>query len=243
VNLNQQNGKMNNGRTWIVVGAVTLVGLLTFQSYNQPAADVQQAKASDLIQSGSNAGATVQGEGVLHTSSVRPAVGIDAAISNKQISAVSNAAVAVARPAGTPNLSLGSALMLESVRASRARVRKLESAQQKRITKKQRNAQLNNQVAFTRRSLDLARNQLQQIELRKAALKPGSEQSMSGDASLSTRVSGLKGRIKQLEQALSVRQAALRQSQQQLAMSAGYPVGIVVDSMPADVARRSHHRF
>ena len=241
-----QSGKMNNGRAWIVLAAVSLVGLVAFQSYKKQPVDVKHAQDSTSIQTIPATAvktAAVKGVGVTQT----PAAGVDRAAAHKDVSAASNGGAAVARSAGNrqtaSNVSSGSALMLQSVRASRDRVRKLASAQRSGMTMKQRNAQLNYQVISTRRSLDLARNQLRQIQQRKTVQKPGSQQLKKAGSSRFASIPALKSRIKQLQQRLSARQAALRQSRQQLAMISRYPGGPSPDAMPAGMAHHSHHRF
>jgi len=241
-----QNGKTSNGREWIVLAAVFLVGLVAFQSYRTQPVDVKHAQDSASIQRSPATAvktAAVKGAGVTQTQ----AADVDRAAAHKNVSAASNGGAAVARSAdnrqAAANVSSGSALMLQSVRASRDRLRKLASAQRSGMTVKQRNAQLNYQVIATRRSLDLARNQLRQIQQRKTVQKPGSQQLKSAGSSRFASIPALKSRIKQLAQLLSARQAALRQSRQQLAMVSRYPGGPSPDAMPTGMAHHSHHRF
>ena len=235
-----QNGK-NYGRAWIVLAAVFLVGLVAFQSYRTQPVDVNHAEDSTSIQT--KPATAVKGVGVTQT----PAAGVDRAAAHQDVSAASNGGAAVGRSVDNRqtavNVSSGSALMLQSVRASRERVRKLASAQRTGVTMKQRNAQLNYQVISIRRSLDLARNQLRQLQQSKTVQKAGSQQLKSAGSSRFASISALKSRIKQLQQRLSARQAALRQSRQQLAMVSRYPGGPSPDAMPSGMSHYLHHRF
>jgi len=255
VNSKIQIGKMSNGRRWTILAVVLLVGLVSYQNYNKPHTDIASengaaqtqlghAKTGEAVKKAVAAHIQVRGEDILHVPSVASSA---IAARNKGLHTVLNSGSASVLSVGNhqsgSNGHIGASLMRASAHASRARVNKLGTAQRTGMTIKQRSVQLKHQIVSIRRSLDFARNQLHQVQLRQTAPEFGTKPLLKVNASVSANISGLKSRVKQLETALSARQAALSQSQQLLAMIPRFSGRLPADSRPDGMAHHFHHRF
>lgn len=237
-----KHGTVSHVRIWAVVAAVALVGTMAYQHINKSNTVLQNSGGLVSTQPPHiNIKETAQeNPDVAVTNDSAPAQIYDHGVGVQPASRAQVQASETAANVNAVNWTGGSSLLVESIRSSRARAHKLAANQRAGVTIQQFSTRLNYQVAATRQKLQLARNQLNQLQVSMHVTK-GQPLSKAGNPSQPT-ISGLKNRIKQLELSLSARHRLQQQSQQQLAMISRHPGG-QAGPVQASLAHHTRHQF